>query len=127
MDKFNIYMKELGIDKNSIHSAIQISEITKAGEDFEREKERKEKERIQFQNEPIIKQLNFLLDEEKKQNEKLQSQIDELKIANENSMKEAEMSKIEAKKSKRFTWITFIVSSLIALASLVVAIIAIFN
>lgn len=124
MNKSDFYIKELEIDRNSISSAKQLDEIYKAGEELERENEQKKNEFIQKQNEPILNKLNHLLDLEKEQNKKLQDQIDELKKANETNIKETQEAKNESKKSKMFGWISFGISTFVAIASLIVAIIA---
>lgn len=109
----NLYreMKELGIDPNSIHSASQLQDINREY-GFLKEEERREKEAlIERQNKSLI--------------EELQRQVKELKKANEFSRYQAEEAKKEASKSKRFAWITFLVSTSIALASLIVALFSI--
>lgn len=64
--------------------------------------------------------LNNQLKELSKQNNLLNSQLEEAKIAKDSA-------KEEAKKSKRFAYISFAVGTLIGLAGLVIALVALFK
>lgn len=70
----------------------------------------------QIANQPLVEALqeqNKLLKEENDR------QKEQLKQAQENE----KLAKAEAKKSKRFGWITFIIATIISIASLIVAIV----
>lgn len=79
---------------------------------------------------PMVELLQTIIEENKKQSQKLQEQIDLLKEENEQQkhrLIEAEKSEAKAqraaRKSKIFGVISFCVSTMIAIASLIVAIV----
>ena len=79
---------------------------------------------------PMIDQLQELLDQTRGQNALLMNQIALMKEENERQKKQIEEAKVaekeakaEAKKSKKFAWISFGVATVISLAALVVSIV----
>lgn len=113
-----------GLNLSFASSALQVARINKEMKEAYEKNEKKENERIQKQNKPIINEFQRLLDAEKEHTKKLQEQIEELKKANEISIKEVNEAKLEARKYRRFGIITFLISTFLTIASLVVAIIA---
>ena len=102
------------------NSAYALSQVNEAMKKEQKQKERAEFERDvkvqQLANKPLVEALqeqNRLLKEE---NERQKEQV---RIAEINER----LAKIEAKKSKIFAWITFGVSTIIAIVALIVSII----
>ena len=82
---------------------------------------------------PMIDQLQELLDQTREQNTLLMNQIALMKEENERQKAQIEEVKVaekeakaEARKSKKFGWISFGVATAISIAALVVSIIALF-
>ena len=99
-------------DINSINSAYTLGEAEKAMREIERENSKREAQR----NAPIIDGLHGIVAEMQAQNKILAQQIEDAK-------RESEEAKKDARKAKVFSWISFAISTLIAIASLVVAIV----
>ena len=94
-----------GFTFDSINSAHTLVEIERAARELERENARKEAQR----NLPVVEGLNGIIGEMQEQNKLLEKQVEE--------------AKKDARTAKVFSWITFTASTLIAVASLVVAIV----
>ena len=93
-------------DMFGISSATGVGEMMKIKE----EREAREDERQRKLLAPVVQALN--------------TQVEELRKENKQREIEVENAKIEAQKAKIFSWITFGITTLIAIASLIVAIIA---
>ena len=101
-----------GFNLDFINSAQALAEIEKATRALERENTRKEAQR----NLPIVEGLHGIIGEMQEQNKLLAKQVEEAR-------KESEEARKEARKAKYFSWISFGITALIALASLIVAIV----
>ena len=99
-------------DINSINSASALDEAEKAMREIERENSKREAQR----NAPIIDGLHGIVSEMQAQNKILAQQVEDAK-------RESEEAKKDARNAKVFSWISFATSTLIAIASLVVAIV----
>ena len=99
-------------DFNNINSASAWAHAEKAMREIERENVRKEAQR----SAPIIDGLHGIVSEMQAQNKILAQQVEDAK-------RESEEAKKDARNAKVFSWITFAVSTLIAVASLIVAIV----
>lgn len=100
------------LDLNHINSAYSLANAELAMREIERENARKDTQR----NAPIIDGLQGIVSEMQAQNKILAQQVEDAK-------RESEEAKKDAKNAKVFSWISFAVSTLIAVASLVVALI----
>lgn len=101
-----------GFTFDSINSARALAEIERAERELERENARKEAQR----NLPVVEGLNGIIGEMQEQNKLLEKQVEE-------AQKESEEARKEARKAKYFSWISFAITALIALASLIVSIV----
>ena len=95
-----------------INSAFQLSRYERSQMAKKHEQEKKEAERTENLN----KNFQSIVAEMQTQNNILAQQVDDAK-------RESEEAKKDARNAKIFSWITFAVSTLIAVASLVVAIV----
>ena len=100
------------LDFNNINSASALANAEIAMREIERENARKNAQR----NAPIIDGLHGIVSEMQVQNKILAQQVEDAK-------RESEEAKKEARNAKVFSWISFAVSTLIAAASLIVAIV----
>lgn len=101
-----------GLDFNNINSASALANAEIAMREIERENARKDAQ----QNAPIIDGLHGIVSEMQVQNKILAQQVEEAK-------RESEKAKKDARNAKIFSWISFSVTTLIAVASLIVAIV----
>lgn len=101
-----------GLDFNNINSASALANAEIAIREIERENARKDAQR----NAPIIDGLHGIVSEMQAQNKILAQQVEEAK-------RESEKAKKDARNAKAFSWISFSVTTLIAVASLIVAIV----
>ena len=99
-------------DFKNINSASVLANAEIAMHEIERENIRKETQR----NAPIIDGLHGIVAEMQAQNKILAQQVEDAK-------RESEEAKKDARNAKTFSWISFAVSTLIAVASLIVAIV----
>ena len=100
------------LDFNNINSASVLVNAEIAMREIERENIRKEIQR----NAPIIDGLHGIVAEMQAQNKILAQQVEDAK-------RESEEAKKDARNAKVFSWISFAISTLIAIASLVIAIV----
>lgn len=122
---------DLNIMENSFCSAAQYSRALEQSEKERMQQDLNEGRKIAAQNAPIIEQLQQLQQRTEEQNNFLSEQIVLLKEENERqkqqlikTMQSEQEAKKIAKKSHRFSVISFLVSTAIALASLTVAVVA---
>lgn len=106
----DIYLTES--DLYGVSSASSVGEAIKRKE----EREAREDERQRKLLAPVVQALNTQIEELRKENELIKEE-------NNKRAKEAEESKKEARKAKILSWISFGVSTFIAVASLIVAIV----
>ena len=97
---------------NNINSASALANAEIATREIERENARKDAQR----NVPIVDGLHGIVSEMQAQNKILAQQVEDAK-------RESEEAKKDARNAKVFSWISFAVSTLIAVASLIVAIV----
>lgn len=118
-------MRNYDIDPSTINSAYQLAQLEKEMEHEVQNKEIEEIRKENRQNAPIIEQLRRLSEQTQQQNQLLreenQRQQKQIIQAQENEMRAIKREK----KNKIFSWLTFSVATVISVASLVVAIIAI--
>ena len=100
------------LDFNNINSAYSLANVELAMREIERENARKDAQR----NAPIIDGLQGIVSEMQAQNKILSQQVEDAK-------RESEEAKKDARNAKVFSWISFSVTTLIAVASLIVAIV----
>ena len=101
-----------GLDFNNINSASALANAEIAMREIERENARKDAQR----NVPIVDGLHGIVSEMQAQNKILAQQVEDAK-------RESEKAKKDARNAKVFSWISFSVTTLIAVASLIVAIV----
>ena len=100
------------LDFNNINSASALANAEIAMREIERENARKDAQR----NVPIVDGLHGIVAEMQAQNKILAQQVEDAK-------RESEEAKKDARNAMVFSWISFSVTTLIAVASLIVAIV----
>ena len=100
------------LDFNNINSASALANAEIAMREIERENARKDAQR----NVPIVDGLHGIVAEMQAQNKILAQQVEDAK-------RESEEAKKDARNAKVFSWISFSGTTLIAVASLIVAIV----